>query len=98
MNIDLLKKLTRLANNNPNENEANMAARKVCIMLQEGNWELKQKIFNPSKKQEEYYNSNSVLSDLIKNSWRYNPMYKTYTNIFTTETITEAEYQMRKEK
>lgn len=38
MNLDLLKKLTRLANNNPNENEANLAARKVCKMLEAGNW------------------------------------------------------------
>lgn len=35
MNLDLLKKLTRLANNNPNDNEANLAARKVCRMLEE---------------------------------------------------------------
>ncbi len=40
MNLDLLKKLTRLANNNPNDNEANLAARKVCKMLEAGNWEL----------------------------------------------------------
>lgn len=33
MNFDLIKKLIRLANNNPNENEANLAARKVCSML-----------------------------------------------------------------
>lgn len=33
MNLDLLKKLLRLANNNPNDNEANLAARKVCRML-----------------------------------------------------------------
>jgi len=40
MNLDLLKKLTRLANNNPNENEANLAARRVCKMLEEGDWKL----------------------------------------------------------
>lgn len=40
MNLDLLKKLTRLANNNPNDNEANLAARKVCKMLEESNWSL----------------------------------------------------------
>ena len=33
MNLDLLKKLIRLANNNPNDNEANLAARKVCVMI-----------------------------------------------------------------
>lgn len=36
MNLDLLKKLVRLANNNPNDNEANLAARKVCKMIEEG--------------------------------------------------------------
>lgn len=38
--LELLKKLTRLANNNPNENEANLAARKVCKMLEELKWAL----------------------------------------------------------
>lgn len=33
MNFDLIEKLIRLANNNPNENEANLAARKVCKFL-----------------------------------------------------------------
>lgn len=40
MNLDLLKKLTKLANHNPNDNEANLAARKVCKMLEAGKWEL----------------------------------------------------------
>lgn len=40
MNLDLLKKLTRLANNNPNENEENLAARRVCKMLEEGKFSL----------------------------------------------------------
>lgn len=40
MDLEKLKKLTRLANNNPNDNEANLAARKVCKMLEEGNWAL----------------------------------------------------------
>jgi len=35
MDIDLLKKLTKLANHNSNENEANSAARRVCKMLEE---------------------------------------------------------------
>lgn len=30
MNLKLIEKLARLANNNPNEHEANLAARKVC--------------------------------------------------------------------
>ena len=50
MNIDLLKKLTKLANNNPNENEANLAARKVCKMLEEGNWSLSEAPKTPVNK------------------------------------------------
>src|SRR5262245_51973348 len=38
--LELLQKLTRLANNNPNDNEANLAARKVCKMLEEGKWNI----------------------------------------------------------
>lgn len=36
MNLDLITKLAKLANNNPNDNEANAAARKVCRLLAEG--------------------------------------------------------------
>lgn len=39
MNYDLIIKLAKLANNNPNENEANLAARKVCKLLAEGNFQ-----------------------------------------------------------
>lgn len=44
MNLDLITKLAKLANNNPNENEANLAARKVCKLLEEGNFK-----FNPNQ-------------------------------------------------
>lgn len=36
MNISLLTKLVKLANNNPNDNEANSAARRVCKMIEDG--------------------------------------------------------------
>lgn len=39
MNLKLIEKLARLANNNPNEHEANLAARKVCRLLEESNFE-----------------------------------------------------------
>lgn len=39
MNFNLITKLAKLANNNPNENEANLAARKVCRLLAEGKFE-----------------------------------------------------------
>lgn len=40
INLDLLKKLTRLANHNPNEHEANSAARRVCQMLEGADFSL----------------------------------------------------------
>ena len=38
--LDLLKKLVALAHNNPNDNEANLAARRACKMLAEHKFEL----------------------------------------------------------
>lgn len=40
MNTDLLKKLIKLANHNPNENEANLAARRVCKMIADDSYNL----------------------------------------------------------
>lgn len=36
MNLKLLEKLVKLANNNPNEHEANSAARRACKLIAEG--------------------------------------------------------------
>lgn len=70
INLDLLKKYTRLANNNPNEHEANVAARRVCKMLEEANWNLGtivppikpivQPTSNPGPKD----------SDWVRNNWK----------------------------
>lgn len=38
MNLELLKKLVRLANNNPNEHEANAASRRACKMIAENDF------------------------------------------------------------
>lgn len=38
MKLEILKKLIALANNNPNDNEANLAARKVCKALVEDDY------------------------------------------------------------
>lgn len=50
MNLELLKKLVKLANNNPNENEANSAARRVCKLIEKAEFkfvaEIKQD-YNP---------------------------------------------------
>lgn len=47
MNLDRLIKLAKLANSNPNEHEANAAARKVCRLIAENNYS-----FNGAKNQE----------------------------------------------
>lgn len=39
MNLDLITKLARLANNNPNDNEANLAARRACKLIEEGKFQ-----------------------------------------------------------
>lgn len=44
IDLERLKKLVRLANNNPNEHEANLAARKACKMIQDGNFEFTNKV------------------------------------------------------
>lgn len=51
MNIELLTKLVKLANNNPNENEANLAARKVCKLIEEDKFQ-----FNQSTAKSDYTN------------------------------------------
>ena len=38
MNLELIIKLTKLANNNPNDHEANFAARKVCKLIEDGSF------------------------------------------------------------
>lgn len=40
MDLELLRKLVKLANNNSNEHEANSAARRVCKLIAENNFEL----------------------------------------------------------
>ena len=81
MNIDLITKLAKLANNNPNEHEANLAARKACKLIAEGNFKFTNDSksspipgYQPSQKQQEYYQSAS------NPSTGYNP----YENFFRT--------------
>ena len=62
MNLDRLKKLVKLANHNPNDNEANSAARRVCKMIEDGKFEFgaipPAPVFNgmPTQKQPKTYN------------------------------------------
>lgn len=42
MDLKLLEKLVRLANNNPNEHEANLAARRACKLIEDGKFQFNQ--------------------------------------------------------
>ncbi len=53
--LELLKKLTKLANHNPNDHEANSAARRVCKMLEDANFNLVATWNDTKKTREPYY-------------------------------------------
>ena len=59
MNYDLITKLAKLANNNPNEHEANLAARKVCKLLAEGEF----KFVNSVQQSQPNWHNSSVKFD-----------------------------------
>lgn len=69
MNLDLLKKLIKLANNNPNEHEANSAARRVCKMIEENNFN-----FNETK------SSQNVEPSLRGVPYSYDPIIEFFKN------------------
>lgn len=77
MNIELLKKLTRLANNNPNENEANLAARKVCKMLEESDFKLNETQNSSNPFDAIFVDENSLYENFIE-MWRRTRAYKHY--------------------
>lgn len=51
MNLDLIIKLAKLANNNPADHEANAAARKVCRLIAEGNYQFNVPTAKPTQQQ-----------------------------------------------
>jgi hypothetical protein len=57
MNLDQIKKLVKLANNNPNEHEANSAARMVCKLIEEAEFKFSEDSklpFNPAQAQQDF--------------------------------------------
>lgn len=79
-NIELLIKYTRLANNNPNEAEANLAARRACKLLAELTEQFKQpinigapRINNPTDRNA--YTPTQAQQDFWE-KWKKNPYYK----------------------
>src|SRR5215831_9723714 len=81
MNFDLITKLAKLANNNPNENEANAAARKVCKLLAEANFKFEKDIVpSPNQQQSQQQNPNSYdpyqdLQDILRDIGRRHYAY-----------------------
>lgn len=76
MKLDLLKKLVKLANHNPNEHEANMAARRACKMLEESKFDLTPDHIRvkPSKPYEDTYEAERAYDE------RINKMYDDLLN------------------
>jgi len=63
----MLIKLAKLANHNPNEHEANLAARKVCQMLSEDNYTALDKLLKnhqPRQQQRQQYQGAGTWNDI----------------------------------
>jgi hypothetical protein len=97
MNLDLLKKLTRLANNNPNENEANLAARKVCKMLAECDWKLTEDVKSPREPQ---YKDSPItyeaVMEMIRNMNQQQYNYASQNNQYDQQDQARAREQREK--
>lgn len=65
MNYDLIIKLAKLANNNPSENEANAAARKVCRLLAESNYQFNGHTNPQPPPRQRVYDEESDLKDIF---------------------------------
>ena len=106
MNKELFIKLVKLANHNSNENEANLAARKACKLIESNNFEftkeIKQSNLNSKTvrenvyKTQSYYNSKSDAYDWI-NDWINKNQQPFYSNPFKEKSKTQ-EKQKNKRK
>lgn len=74
MNLELLIKLVKLANNNPNEHEANFAARKACKLIEESKF-----VFNNTQQEIKRPNIADIMKEYVKSrNQRPTPKYKEY--------------------
>ena len=93
MNLELLKKLVRLANNNPNDNEANLAARKVCKMIEEAQFKFTTYESPPTrpiyKDTNPNYRRYGGWHGFDRSAW--DAFYQRYTNQNSEETPKEKE-------
>jgi hypothetical protein len=75
MNKDLIVKLAKLANNNPNDNEANAAARKVCRLLAESNFDFGSSITIPPKQYTGAVREDPIYKSYWYSNYNWNPDY-----------------------
>jgi len=99
MNLDLLIKLVKLANNNPNENEANLAARKVCKIIEEGKYQFNNK--QPEQPKQPQYQAASnptgnPFEDFLRYYGRYGSPFDRHGQDFAQEQAKRDE-QFRRE-
>jgi hypothetical protein len=78
MNKDLLIKLTKLANHNPNDNEANSAARRVCKMLEEANFNLTDTPKSAPQPPKSTPRGNPFTDTYYDDLYRYQKMYEEF--------------------
>ena len=78
MNFDQIYKLIKLANNNPNDNEANLAARKVCKLLADYKFESVKPVSSVDKLAEEYADLLRKHSEAVKKYYYSEPEWQPY--------------------
>ncbi len=103
MDIEKLKKLVKLANNNPNENEANLAARKVCQILEQTNFQAIAVVNKQAPPQQpkagpyedflRNYARKPPKQSSFRDEWIHDPATHTYWNPGRGMRISETEYE-----
>jgi hypothetical protein len=91
MNTDLITKLAKLANNNPNENEANLAARKVCRLLAEGDFKF------GGAKRDPFEALKDIMNRQSKSPYQYGDWVKPPTDYEETFRKAQREQQQKED-
>lgn len=88
LNTDRVEKLARLANNNPNEHEANLAARMVCRLLEASGFQYPATVnYRPFPAQEQFYRDVKRSAEPF---WRSQPYYATWDTDFKSGAYKDA--------
>lgn len=101
MNLELIQKLVKLANNNPNENEANSAARRVCKLIAEGEFKYIADVAKPIPVQQKPTVNQDDLADLLsrlKRDYGYQSYQQAGYNPYNPRSNYYQPYQPTEEK